>query len=154
VDVSGTGNVADVSGAEHRADGSEPDRLAREVVTRRRAALVRRRTALRTFAAGMARVYPMPTSWQWGLDDATVVCRCEEVTAGAIRQAARQDGASDARAAKLLVRAGMGYCQGRICGYATECLAAATAGRAPEHRPVERPVAVPLPLGLVATRDC
>jgi hypothetical protein len=60
-----------------------------------------------------------------------------------------RDGITDARSAKLLARPGMGWCQGRICGYATECLVAVAAGSAPEHRPVERPVAVPVPLGLV-----
>jgi NADPH-dependent 2,4-dienoyl-CoA reductase/sulfur reductase-like enzyme len=49
------------------------------------------------------------------VDDETIVCRCEEVTAGALRDAAVQ-GAADLNRAKLLTRCGMGPCQGRMCG--------------------------------------
>jgi len=45
----------------------------------------------------------------------TVVCRCEEVTLGEIRQAVA-DGATSANEVKGLTRTGMGNCQGRICG--------------------------------------
>lgn len=48
------------------------------------------------------------------LDERTVVCRCEEVTAGAIRQATAA-GAATTDEVKGLTRAGMGNCQGRIC---------------------------------------
>ena len=40
----------------------------------------------------------------------TVVCRCEDVACG------RLDGFASAREAKLATRAGMGPCQGRVCG--------------------------------------
>ena len=49
------------------------------------------------------------------VDDATIVCRCEEVTVGALREAVAQ-GATDPNRAKLLTRCGMGPCQGRMCG--------------------------------------
>ncbi len=59
------------------------------------------------------------------LDDATVVCRCEEVTAGAIRQAAAT-GCTGMNQLKAYSRCGMGPCQGRMCGpVAAEVLAAA-----------------------------
>lgn len=48
--------------------------------------------------------------------DDTVVCRCEELTAGDIR-AAITVGASDPNQVKSMTRAGMGPCQGRQCGY-------------------------------------
>ena len=110
----------------------------------------RRRNRLRSFAAALQRVYPVPDGRLHGLADDTIVCRCEEVTAGAIREVARRDGAGDARTAKLLARPGMGWCQGRICGYAAECVAADAAGTLPQHRPAERPVAAPISLGAVA----
>jgi len=47
--------------------------------------------------------------------DETIVCRCEEVTAGAIRDAAAK-GAQGPNQAKAFLRCGMGPCQGRICG--------------------------------------
>ncbi len=46
----------------------------------------------------------------------TVVCRCEDVTAARLAQHA------DWRSAKLLTRAGMGPCQGRVCGAACQVL--------------------------------
>ena len=46
----------------------------------------------------------------------TFVCRCEDVSFSALI------GYSSARDAKLLTRCGMGPCQGRICGAATEFL--------------------------------
>lgn len=48
-------------------------------------------------------------------DDTTVVCRCEDVTLGEIRRAVA-GGATDVNEVKGLTRAGMGNCQGRICG--------------------------------------
>jgi NADPH-dependent 2,4-dienoyl-CoA reductase/sulfur reductase-like enzyme len=49
------------------------------------------------------------------LDDTTLVCRCEEVTAGQIRHAARI-GALGMNQLKAFTRCGMGPCQGRMCG--------------------------------------
>ncbi|MBI4672942.1 MAG: FAD-dependent oxidoreductase [Chloroflexi bacterium] len=47
--------------------------------------------------------------------DDVIVCRCEEVTAGARRDAARA-GAQQLNALKAWNRCGMGRCQGRVCG--------------------------------------
>lgn len=47
--------------------------------------------------------------------DETPVCRCEEVTAGEIRTAVR-NGCLGPNQTKAFSRAGMGPCQGRICG--------------------------------------
>ncbi|WP_425037406.1 FAD-dependent oxidoreductase [Primorskyibacter sp. S187A] len=44
----------------------------------------------------------------------TIVCRCEEITAEAIR-AAHRSGAQGPRQIKTATRAGMGPCQGRMC---------------------------------------
>lgn len=48
-------------------------------------------------------------------DESTVVCRCEEVTVGAIRRAARR-GVTGPNQLKVFTRCGMGPCQGRMCG--------------------------------------
>lgn len=48
------------------------------------------------------------------VDDDMLVCRCEEVTLGEIKEAIRQ-GARDVTGVKRRVRAGMGLCQGRTC---------------------------------------
>jgi len=47
-------------------------------------------------------------------DDTTLVCRCEELTAGQIREAIAQ-GACHPAQIKGQTRAGMGPCQGRMC---------------------------------------
>ncbi len=46
--------------------------------------------------------------------DETIVCRCEEVTAGRLRQELA-DGLTSLPALKKATRAGMGRCQGRFC---------------------------------------
>ena len=56
--------------------------------------------------------------------DSTIICRCEEVTAGAIRHYGGL-GCFGPNQAKAFGRAGMGPCQGRYCGLTvTELLAA------------------------------
>jgi D-hydroxyproline dehydrogenase subunit alpha len=108
----------------------------------------------RRFAAAMHRTYPVPAAWPQWLPDATVVCRCEEVTYGDLRHAHADLGATDARTLKMLARPGMGWCQGRICGYATAGIAACLGGReatADDLRPLSgRTPAVPVRLGELA----
>ncbi|WP_144183816.1 FAD/NAD(P)-dependent oxidoreductase [Elioraea rosea] len=48
-------------------------------------------------------------------DAETIVCRCEEVSARRVREAARL-GATGPNQAKAYLRCGMGPCQGRLCG--------------------------------------
>ncbi len=48
-------------------------------------------------------------------DDQTIVCRCEEITAGQIRDALNQDMLTPNQL-KGQTRCGMGPCQGRMCG--------------------------------------
>lgn len=59
--------------------------------------------------------------------DATLICRCEEVTAGEIRDAVRH-GCLGMNQLKAYTRCGMGPCQGRTCStIAAEVIAAARA---------------------------
>ncbi|MFC0051548.1 FAD-dependent oxidoreductase [Streptomyces actinomycinicus] len=108
------------------------------------AAAARTRDRLRKFAAALDAVYAPPAGWAAGVTDDTVVCRCEEVTAGEVRVAAGPLGAGDLRTVKLLTRAGMGWCQGRMCAPAVAGLTGCplTPGR--------RPFARPVPLGVLA----
>jgi NADPH-dependent 2,4-dienoyl-CoA reductase/sulfur reductase-like enzyme len=57
--------------------------------------------------------------------DATIVCRCEEISAGQIRQAVRA-GHTDPDQVKFLLRCGMGPCQGRQCAQSVAYIVAAT----------------------------
>jgi NADP-dependent aldehyde dehydrogenase len=83
----------------------------------------------RRFAAAMHRAHPVPAAWDQWLRPDTVVCRCEEVSVFDVRAARDELGATDARTVKLLARPGMGWCQGRVCGFATAKLVAGS-GRA------------------------
>jgi hypothetical protein len=98
----------------------------------------------------MHRVYPVPAGWLDTTAGSTVVCRCEEVTAGQLREATEL-GAADVRAAKLLSRAGMGWCQARVCGYAAACLVAHwTGGSYDPSGAAGRPLATPVSLNTLA----
>jgi hypothetical protein len=60
-------------------------------------------------------------------------------------------GASDERSVKLLTRTGMGWCQGRMCGFAVGRLADCAHGATGNPRSVaERPLSAPVPLGILA----
>lgn len=84
-------------------------------------------------------------------DDDTVVCRCEEVTAGDIRKAVA-DGHSDSNQVKFLTRCGMGPCQGRQCAEAVSHIVAAAGGEnvAQGGHYRGRPPVTPLTLGQLA----
>ena len=53
----------------------------------------------------------------YNINDETHVCRCEEITAGDIRQAIHE-GSREPNEIKTITRCGMGHCQGRMCGAA------------------------------------
>ncbi len=59
--------------------------------------------------------------------DDTMVCRCEEVTAGQVRQAVRE-GCQGPNQVKSFLRCGMGACQGRFCGLTVSQIIAAARG--------------------------
>jgi thioredoxin reductase len=122
---------------------------------RERAALRRRRARLRAFATTMHAAHSVPAGWATWLDERTLVCRCEEVPYAEVAAAVTDLGASDARTVKLLARPGMGWCQGRVCGYATADLTARLCGREVTRDDVlafaTRPLATPILLGDLAT---
>ncbi|CAN7641687.1 FAD-dependent oxidoreductase [Mesorhizobium caraganae] len=82
------------------------------------------------FAHGLACAFPWPAAMVRALPDDAVVCRCENVTAGAVRESAGFGG-GEANRVKSLSRVGMGRCQGRYCQLAAVELVAAQAGCAP-----------------------
>ncbi|MFG2639626.1 FAD-dependent oxidoreductase [Streptomyces sp. NPDC048370] len=116
----------------------------------RAARLCSHRDRMRDFADVMAAAHAPGPGWAHWLTDDTEVCRCEEVTAGRVRAAIDELGARDPRSVKLLTRAGMGWCQGRMCGGAVACLTAGGSVPSSEER---RPLAVPVTLGLLGALD-
>jgi NAD(P)H-nitrite reductase large subunit len=116
--------------------------------------LANRRARLSRFAAALKQSFPVPPQWPDALRGDTVVCRCEEVPYAAVRDAVQELGATDARTVKLLSRTGMGWCQGRMCGYAVACLTATLCDRTVTRMDLEafahRPFAAPITLGELA----
>ncbi len=79
-------------------------------------ALARRRERESGFAARLLRSFALRDELKSLARPDTVVCRCEDVPLGRLAAAA------SAREAKLHTRAGMGPCQGRVCGAALSVL--------------------------------
>ncbi len=104
-----SGRIAGLSAAA-RAGGRSPDPglmrgLAAELAKARR------------FAAALAAHWPAPEAPPVPLPRDEVICRCEDVRLSDIR-AAVEAGAAETFAVKMWTRAGMGPCQGRVCGAA------------------------------------
>lgn len=94
--------------------------------------------------------FPFPAHWAGAIDDATTLCRCEEITAGSVREAIGRFDIGEINRLKAVSRVGMGRCQGRICATASaEVLAAVTGkpvetvGRLRAQAPVK-----PIPLAM------
>ncbi|MGY2742911.1 FAD-dependent oxidoreductase [Arthrobacter sp. UYCu723] len=110
----------------------------------------------RRFAEAMHRAHPVPAAWQEWLTPDTTVCRCEEVTAGQLAEARETLEARDSRSLKSFTRAGMGWCQGRVCGFATACLGAgpgASASAQSLKDAAKRPLGAPVSIGELASLD-
>jgi NADPH-dependent 2,4-dienoyl-CoA reductase/sulfur reductase-like enzyme len=103
--------------------------LGRPVDVRRMAALRRRVRRLRTFQMGLARAFAWPARSVADMGDDVTVCRCENIDAGEIREAARGGLVpGEVNRVKAITRCGMGRCQGRVCGSALQEIVAAEAG--------------------------
>lgn len=85
------------------------------------------------------------------VDDDTLVCRCEEITAGQIRRAAAGGGMGPNQV-KAKIRCGMGPCQGRMCGLTVaEIIADVHRASVQETGYFHiRPPLKPIPLGALA----
>ena len=106
--------------------GKLSEAAARHAIDREQPGLARQQR----FARMLGELFtPGPGLYGLARND-TVVCRCEEVTLGEIRQAVAE-GATSANEIKGLTRTGMGNCQGRICGeLVARIIAAETASHA------------------------
>lgn len=80
------------------------------------ARLFRRRDRARRFARLLDQTFASTAVLRELPSDQTIVCRCEDVALGSLREHRSW------KAAKLQSRCGMGSCQGRICGPAVEML--------------------------------
>ncbi len=116
-----TGELAALGILARMDRSSAKDRERESTVLRAR---LERETAFRCFLDALflpRRAVLMP-------DDETIVCRCEEVTARSIRQAAHVRG-SGPNQIKAFTRAGMGPCQGRQCGLVISQIVGSESGK-------------------------
>ncbi len=74
------------------------------------------RKKLRVFARALDKAFQLRTELQRLASPETVLCRCEDVPYSRVSRCASW------RTAKLQTRCGMGACQGRVCGPATQFL--------------------------------
>ncbi len=102
-------------------------------------------------------LYCPPTAITEPVDDA-IVCRCEEVTAGRIREMASL-GCQGPNQTKFFSRCGMGPCQGRVCGGVVTQILAKELGKTPDEigayriRAPLKPVPVAAFSGLAESSD-
>lgn len=96
-------------------------------------------------------LFPPPPQICAPPDDTTIVCRCEEVSAGDIREAVAL-GAMGPNQLKAFTRCGMGPCQGRMCGLTVAELVAEARGETVEETGYYRirPPIKPVTLGELA----
>ena len=80
------------------------------------------------FRQGLERAFAFPEAWAADAADDLMICRCEEVSAGDIRQVVGQ-GHWEINRVKAHCRVGMGRCQGRMCGAAAAEIIARESGR-------------------------
>jgi NADPH-dependent 2,4-dienoyl-CoA reductase/sulfur reductase-like enzyme len=85
-------------------------------------------TRTHTFRQGLERAFPFPEKWASQAPDDLIICRCEEITAGELRQAVALNGALEINRVKALTRVGMGRCQSRMCAVAAAEIIADCAG--------------------------
>lgn len=81
------------------------------------------------FRVGLETAFPNPDNWIAHLKDDTIVCRCEEISFGDIRQAIAESDIREVNRLKALSRAGMGRCQGRMCAQSSAEILAHLSGQ-------------------------
>jgi len=110
---------------------------------------------LKPFRRALERAFPLPEDWAALAPDHVIVCRCENITAGDLREIVRATGADEVNRLKALSRVGMGRCQGRMCGVAATHLLAHSTGLPIEivgRMRVQGPIK-PIPMAMVRKQE-
>jgi NADPH-dependent 2,4-dienoyl-CoA reductase/sulfur reductase-like enzyme len=135
------GRVAGIVAARQASYGDvgESARLRRLQLRADRVRAAARRMALSTKPAGV---------WASLVTDATILCRCEDVTADQVLAALRS-GDTSLRTIKVLTRVGMGPCRGQTCWPIVGDFVCRQTGRRPGelHPDTVRPPLRPVPIG-------
>ena len=111
---------------------------------------LRQLESLGKFRRAMDHIYRIYPDLYANVTDDTIVCRCESITAGEIRQAIRE-GTMNLNDIKKRTRSGMGHCQGTNCQPAIVAILAREFEADPAliKMVTTRPPARPIPLNLL-----
>jgi NAD(P)H-nitrite reductase large subunit len=149
-DGAGVGGVALARIEGRIAGAAAANRLGQMSRASLSAALAREHKALqreRRFAEMLNQIFCLRTGVLSWADDDTLICRCEEISKKEIVDTV-QMGCDSLIWAKRMTRAGMGMCQGRVCGQWIARLIAEQTGKDPSQltldtvRPPLRPVSM------------
>ena len=134
--------------AGHRAAGGK-----RESPQLRKA--VRMQAVFNHFASRLEAAHGIRKGWTKWLEQDTLLCRCEETKYGSFCDTISKTESSGLRSAKLTTRAGLGICQGRICGRNVEAILTQLTGDSSGDgaRTDRRPIVSPVRLGDIANFD-
>lgn len=91
------------------------DAITQQEENRRISSILKKLKGLRGFEGVLNEACAIRPGLYSRITDDTTICRCEEVTAGEIRNISSFDRDIDLNEIKKITRAGMGYCQGRTC---------------------------------------
>lgn len=130
-------------------------RLSVAAADEQAAPLKKRLAERRRFAAWLASMAsPDPDLLARLAERSALICRCEDITVGALADVLATDPmVTSTNTAKLLTRVGMGVCQGRMCEISVRRMIARRRGCSIEEVPgyVARPPAKPVPIALLAS---
>ena len=109
----------------------------------------------REFAAKAAGMMQLKPGLLGLITDETIICRCESIPAGRIKSAIGADNDFTLRGTKIRTRAGMGPCQGRMCGTVIARLIAEKTGLSLESVEFDTPrlPIKPIPLRALAEQE-
>jgi len=107
-----------------RISDREADRLSGPIL--------KKLSSIRKFRTSLDEVSAFRPGWLARMRRDTTVCRCEEVTYGEILKVIAE-GAVTLSELKMFTRAGMGYCQGRMCESSLAALLSMHTGRSIEN---------------------
>jgi thioredoxin reductase len=143
--------VAEIDGRLVGAAAADPGSVDDAAYHRRFADALARRRRLCAFQAVVRDMMATPRALWTLATDATVVCRCENVTLGELRFAFAA-GHLAPNTIKRSTRAAMGWCGGRTCLPLVAAFAQCHAGADPRAMMTPRPLARPVPLAALANQ--
>ncbi len=152
VGAAGAAAMGTVAGLAVAADLGRIDAPAAANLSADARKLLARHRAARPF---LDHLYRPAQRWVAPPDADTVVCRCEEVSAGDMRRVVQAHNCPGPNQLKSFMRCGMGPCQGRLCGLTAVELIAETQGVSPAavgYYRIRAPVK-PVTLGDMAALD-